>query len=105
MLITVSCRKRQFSYVLIPHIYEVSDTCFENDSGYGCKSNFEYDGKTHNSCTKAGGYYTAWCYDSRGYDNWDYCSDCDPGIWVLTGYRLIIPKLIICNDAIYISNG
>ena len=66
--------------------FKVSVTCLKNDGGHGCKIPFEYDDKTYTSCARAGGYDTPWCYDVRGWGNWDYCSNCNQGIWVHTTF-------------------
>ena len=47
-----------------------------NDAGYSCKFPFAYNGENYYKCTRAGGYSKPWCFDLRGNDNWDYCSNC-----------------------------
>jgi len=49
-----------------------------------CDFPFKKDGVEYFACTKVGGGAGAkgrsWCYDTRGNENWDWCTRCNLGM-------------------------
>ena len=60
-------------------LFLITDQPCRNDAGYNCLVPFEYNGVKHWKCTTEG-HDEPWCYDERGNESWDTCSNCTEGI-------------------------
>ena len=59
---------------------------------------FEYNGVKHWKCTTEG-HDEPWCYDERGNESWDTCSNCTEGI--LTNHHDKTFNESVINNYIY----